>query len=421
VVHRWGSLVLIASLLGLGGCLGTPLPGQPDHNPPEEAIVIVALVDSGINVYHRDFQDPAAISLPSRLSALPIIPVDLSFGPDYESSRAADSTFWNSLESGQLYWFRGTRILAASMQDPSAGQEMLDTVPHGTGAVATIMGHAPASWVLMVTAGTVPLPETNFAYTAEAVRWLGKQPWIDAISLSLGLPFHLRDSNLEEVVAATRSATANGKIVVASIGNDPTPGVTSQFAGPPWVVSAGGVENGTKGESTLASKGPDFVSDYAVQAPCGEHVTDYCEYIGTSFSTPMVAGAFARAIHDLRVATGHQGGIQDGALVKASGLRVTNHDLREAFNRTATYWATTDYQPRPPPLDDPILAPFRVTHPIGPAPWTQMGWGYVGHEHGPLVADLLFHGQPLPEKPPEAVRHMEAQQAAREAYWGQQG
>lgn len=417
------AIAVLGLAMVLAGCLGVP---EPRRGPGETLpfSVVIAVVDSGINPYHEQFRAPG-FRLPPEL-ARASTPVTLTFGADYESSVAADSALWDTLEDGRLYWFRDTRVLGIAQSDPAL-EPLLDRSGHGTGTASRVLAEARDGILIAVevTSGRRDTPPfLDPAYTVNGIRWATEQPWIDVVSISLGFPGGVPLEGLEGIPPATKNGSLSGKIIVAGTGNDGTPSMTNQIAGPPWVIKAGGVVPEEHGETVLASKTPDFVADYRVEVACRGDLQATCEQLGTSFSTPTVSGEFAKAIYDLRVALGHRGGITEGALAQhttsaGETFSFTNIDLRAAFNATAVYWNTTDYQPGPPPLDrDPFLLPFRPTVPIGPAPWTQMGWGYVGPSVGASTADLLARGIPLPEKPAEATAYMSELDQARAAYWG---
>lgn len=380
--------------------------------------------DTGFNPYHEVFRAPG-FSLPRRVLDAHPIPIRLTLGPDWQADYEADKAVWSSLEREKLYWFVGTRVLGIAFTEPGIEPLILDDAyfPHGSGTSATVATEDPNSLIVMVTSDslsrTLP-PFFDPQYDIQAMHWMVNQSWIDEVSISLGAPAGLPINGFDEFPNLTAAAVASGKVVIAGTGNDATPSLTNQIAGPPWVVKAGGVDPGQQGETVLASKGPDFVGDFVVHAACAKDVHATCEYLGTSFSTPTVAGAFSRAIHALRVAAGQDGGIRDGALVDSGGVRVTNRDLREAFNRSALYWNTTDYAPAVPPVPNgtypALLVPFRLADPVLPTPWVQMGWGYANGSLGERLAQAILAHR-LPSKPDAAVAYMQALDAAREQYW----
>ena len=105
-----------------------------------------------------------------------------------------------------------------------------------------------------------------------------------------------------------------------------------------------------------------------------------------------MAGALSKVILDLRLASGHTGGI-DGKYIDPV-LGITRADLRDAMNRTASYAPEAKY-------------PNSGIVPLNPvAPWLQWGWGfYDGWVAAATYAHLL--GDTQPAKPDEAVLYME--------------
>jgi hypothetical protein len=206
----------------------------------------------------------------------------------------------------------------------------------------------------------------------------------------------------------------SGKLVTAAAFNLPTPTIGSGTCGPPWVISVGGVESVTHGEQPRAAKLVDVVSDYTRLIP-GSEPDAYENASGTSLGAPLVAGVLANSVLDLRSRAREAGGAA-GVLCSCRGRNVTNADFRGALNATAQYWNLTDYDPLNY-SSDPILLLAFATTPILPAPWVQMGWGFVGPDTGAEVVRVLAGGRADP-KPVPAVAYMAQQEALREAYWG---
>jgi subtilase family protein len=277
------------------------------------------------------------------------------------------------------------------------------------------------------------------------IEWAAAQPWIDVISMSLGrladigglwatsdpvpldgLPYQ-DDTRISR---ASKAAYASGKLVFAAAGNEPTISVTDDFSGPAEVISVGGAERTTNGTTVISSKYGDFVSNFTnVVASKGDN-DGYHWTQGTSFACPTAAGAASAVVLGLREHYGHEGGIVNGSLVDVPGTRLTNRDVRDALNQTASYWAPEQYDPlgmEPDPLDDPtdpdrvLLWAGGATTPVV-APWVQMGWGYVGNETiAPALARLT--GTPLPVDDQTALLkavaapYMKLNYGVRETYW----
>ncbi|MBW3582722.1 MAG: S8/S53 family peptidase [Euryarchaeota archaeon] len=383
--------------------------------------VVVAVIDSGVHAHHERFARPetfapgtldvaatdSATGLPPLYVPLPLLPGD---DPDIVPEIVQPKT---------LYRFAGTNLLYYSVLDEVTA---LDPDGHGTATAGVVAENAPDATIVLV--------QTDTGFLEPAIEWAVAQPWIDIISVSWGcqancawyapLAKSADPLDVEREIKATRAAWATGKLIVFSAGNDPTPHVTDYHDGPPWVVSVGGADPYRKGEAWMASKAPDVLANYTAIAPRSGTDDGYVAVPGTSFSAPVVAGALADAVLRLRSGTGHIGGIQDGALVAAGETTWRNSDVRDALNRTARYWTTTDHDPT---ADHPAQAPedplfaLDAGVPINPAaPWLQMGWGYIDGTTGRAMAEGLMGGT-LPDKPAEAHTYRDQVQSARETLW----
>lgn len=413
---------IVTASISLSGCLVDGIIGGVDDAaaaPGARPYSIVAVIDSGINAYHEAFRlrnEPDAWDLEPALAGLPRL--HLTFDGDYASNVAADARTWASVEAFTLYAIPGTRILtiawpANNSDDDELGEHMIldRQLPrgHGTTVAARVIEANPEAYVLMIHGGPTG--------GAEALRWAARQPWIDVVSVSLGTvanaPYYLAK---ERWVAASREA-ASSKLVFVAAGNEPTPALTDEVGGPPWVVLVGGANGRSKGEAPDASKGVEYVSDSFIEcAPLPDSVTGCGRNAGTSFSAPYVAGAYSQALLTLRRSVANQAppGTPGDGLVR---------DLREAFNASAEYWSTQDWNPEinttsTDPRD--VVAPAVLGGgPVAPAagpigPWQQMGWGYLGPGASERAVTAL---QGTSAKPPEAVTYMQAQHDVREAYW----
>ncbi|HWG92515.1 MAG TPA: S8/S53 family peptidase, partial [Candidatus Thermoplasmatota archaeon] len=351
--------------------------------------------DTGVNVYHNVFQAPGRGSPADRIASFPggareLAPASTG---SYDARVAADKAFWDSLKVGEFVAFRDNRIVGAismgslgDAMNPSS-RIVLDDVGHGTGTAGAVALTAPNVDIVMVQVGAASL--------ANGIRWAAEQPWIDVLSISWGtLANAPADALGGDLVDATRAAAAAGKLVIVSAGNEPTLAWTDGNNGPAWVVAVGGADPETRGETSSASKGAEVVSDYSPALPTVNSVDAMEEMYGTSFATPIVAGVAAEAL----------------TLVRAVGLSATADQLRTALHQAAEYWDTTDYSvPGYIGTSQPI--------PVAPTPWVQMGWGYLNVEHiGPVAGALA--GNAPPAKDAAAVAYMDAQMAARRAFWG---
>jgi len=362
--------------------------------------VVVAVIDTAINPYHEHFR--AAEPIPDDVLATFTDEkgraperVRLAAQGSWEERREADARVWDGIESGRVHHFEGTRVLAVSF-----GGNIIDGGSHGTATSGAVLDAHPDAIVVLVQGGS------------EGERWAATTPWVDLLSESYGL--YCGQPVLEvlpgdSTAKSNKLAWENGKVPVGAADNTPCPAPNDGTSGPPWVVGVSGdhPDEGGACREPMSGNAPDFTADFTQDLPLDRSLDGYGTTSGTSFATPTTAGSYARALHQVRTAWGHEGGIVDGALAVApDGARLTHVELREAFNRTAVYFGTTTT----------CSEPDRV--PVNPAaPWVQMGWGHVDAEVGDAAAAVLL-GAEAPEKDPEAVRYMAALYAYRQQAWG---
>lgn len=389
----------------------------PDLDPVDttgDGRVVVALVDTGVNPYHRAFRAPdlETRDLPARIEAVPEdgaprdpLSVPLREASSYRASLRQDAGAWARLPARRLVHFEGTRVLGYNIagEDPPA-VPILDGSGHGTMTSHAVARQNPHALVVMITGGDYD----------RGVRWAADQPWIDLVSLSWGPVVNAAGAAEPyafdfTTAQATHEAWNAGKLVFAATANEPGPAHPDTTSGPPWVHSVSGSQPDTKGRAFMSGNGVDTVANWTQTLAHHRSLNETITGSGTSFATPLTAGVASRILTEVRATTGHEGGITDGAFVDAGSVRVTNGDLREALNRSAVYWDATDYGGPTDPGPSVPVAPA--------APWVSMGWGHVdGRVVAPAVAGLLGK-QPLQEKPDAAVTYMEANHDARAAYW----
>ena len=136
-----------------------------------------------------------------------------------------------------------------------------------------------------------------------------------------------------------------------------------------------------------------------------------------------MAGAFGQALLDVRAAA--RGDPHDGVLWKGTGQPgspladgdLTNEELRSAMAAHATWFEATDYQPAHP-LCLTAAQVGGAPVPLGPAPWTSVGWGYTGPAEARAAAAWLLGGPAPTAKPMEATLWMDGLGQARAALKG---
>lgn len=398
--------------------------GSPDRPADaagaDDARVVVAVVDTGINVYHEAFRADGHVPVPDAVDAsdeapapVPLqVPLTLEGNERVADGAIRDDAQWRATAPKTLYRFEGTRVLGISFIKEAA-YPVLDFAGHGTATSATVLKAHPEADLVMV--------QTTGGTLGEAIRWAAAQPWIDVISVSWGaagnLPFEVVFGH--DVAAAAKAAQESGKVFVKSAGNDPSLNY-GDSDGPPWVIAVSGAEPTSRSRDAVPSNGGmDFVSDFSVDVATFRSINGTGWTQGTSFAAPHTAGSFARAIHLVREEAGHTGGIRDGMLVDAGGIQLDWDGIVAAMARAAVYWDTAEYDPTSPPGDDPVTQVLGTGTPFLPgAPWVTAGWGYVDGAAGEAAAHHILGHASLPEKPPEAQAYMALQQQVRGAIWG---
>jgi len=213
----------------------------------------------------------------------------------------------------------------------------------------------------------------------------------------------------EDLGDASRQVWEAGKVPVFSAGNSPTASPTDPLDGPPWIVSVGGVDPDRRAETWTASKAPDVVSDFLVEAPRADATNGTTTVAGTSFAAPRCPARSPRPC--------------------ASSARALATSPVRARSSTATCRSTTcscatpSTRPRTgaPEDGDPTAGDTETLTDSGPtinpaAPGLQMGWGYVNASTADTIAQDLPEGD-LPERRADAQAYMDGRQETRRALW----
>ena len=402
-VATWAvvSLVLVSSVLV--GCL--------DNNDVDDveivddkvrnAYSIVAPIDTGINVYHNHFI--LNETLPNwMLESLGVtmwcnITTEGTWQERYEADR---ETCWDVITSSDVVYFPGTRIIATTpddgteipiLDDPSDG--------HGTAVTGAVLDANPDAIIFFVE-----------GFSDAAVLAAANQPLVDIITTSFGPIGSIPVPGIED---STRVAVVeNKKIHTGAADNTPSPAVQDPTAGPPWSIGVSGyAEEEDDQKETMSGSYPDIAADWTQMLPNHDDIDGYHETSGTSFATPRTAGILSKVLTMLRENSGDllSGASEErnGLLVNGTNLSVSNDDIRDALNLSAWYPSASSWDPT------------SGTLPISPvAPCTQVGWGVVNLSNIQPLFNHLAGIDSMPQRPADVVACMEANQAMREAYWG---
>lgn len=402
-VATWAvfSLVLVSS--ALAGCIDSNDTDDVEivDEKVRNAYTIVAPIDTGINVYHNHFI--LNETLPDwMLESLGVtmwcnITTEGTWQERYEADR---ETCWDVITSSDIVYFPGTRIIASTpddgteipiLDDPSDG--------HGTAVTGAVLDANPDAIIFFVE-----------GFSDAAVLAAANQPLVDIITTSFGPIGSIPVPGIED---STRVAVVeNKKIHTGAADNTPSPAVQDPTAGPPWSIGVSGyAEEEDDQKETMSGSYPDIAADWTQMLPNHDDIDGYHETSGTSFATPRTAGILSMVLTMLRENSGDllSGASEErnGLLVNGTNLSVSNDDIRDALNLSAWYPSASSWDPT------------SGTLPISPvAPCTQVGWGVVNLSNIQPLFNHLAGIDSMPQRPADVVACMEANQAMREAYWG---
>lgn len=432
---------------------------QPrDVQPRPQAVV--SLLDTGINPYHQAFRwdDPRAESHPS--TYIPGYPedaqrLDLSLDADNWSAavRADCPDVWSEIETRQLYWIPGTKIVGAitfegdpldCSEDPeeASASRILDISGHGTmtasRAAGNTYGACPDCYIVSI--------ET---LGEEAVTWAGEQAsWIDLQSNSWApiLPGWAPEGDIvaydlvndpsfvRAVEQAARKhlalwASGNGAANRLGAVGHPTL-LDPHFT--PSVVIVGGHDSGYV--ATWPSFPPHVVSD-ACDSWAAYHdsmdESDATVGSGTSGAAPYVAGkAAGMLLHARRMLDHTDTGLADG--VAASGTAAVDPSQGPltdgVLNRTewrSLVLKTAQQRPQREHADGPRcgIVEGLVLYGSTPVKWEDVpesypaylhiGYGAVNNASTERALHVLEGTEPLPQRP-DASAYFAVDRTARE-------
>ncbi|MET0646522.1 MAG: S8 family serine peptidase [Pyrinomonadaceae bacterium] len=416
--------------------------GPGGHTPAGPARVVVADIDSGINVYHSYFYAggelyktaaPSSVT-PEVLAAFRIDAahqIELTRTGNFAADYAADlGRVWSNIRPGEPYWFKGTNVIAVSFAPgarPVLPDDSADT--HGFGTAAAVLRANPEAIVLFVE-----------GISDDSERYAFTHPEVDVVTTSYGIPgsvpapsavFGNAYSHLNQ---SFYGVVALGKMHFGASDNSPALSPPDGTSGPWWSIGVAGFEEATEG-TTPADPGsngkqlvsgslPDFVADFTQVLPyCADCETGgYQSVSGTSFATPRSAGTASKIILEARRALNHVGGMNytergEPALVLGSGRRVTNWQVRRALERAAYFPRVTEYTPTTTGTYNLTSLPV-----LDPAPWATVGWGVITTAPSREVvtqalAALGVRGTLTRKKGADACAFMSALVTARHLFW----
>ena len=394
-------LMLSAPLVG---CLG----GHDEGTEPETEVSegfgsfsVVAPVDTGINVYHDHFTMNESYPqwLLDQLGVNMVCNITNN-GTWQERYEADKESCWDVIESGDIVWFRGTRIIGTTpdddteipiLDDPSDG--------HGTAVTGAVLNANPEAVIFFVE-----------GFSDAAVLAAANQPLVDIITTSFGPILSLPFPGIED---ATKVAVVQEKkIHTGAADNSPSPAIQDSTAGPPWSIGISGyAEEDDDQKETMSGSYPDIAADWTQFLPNHDDIDGYHWTSGTSFATPRTAGLLSEVLESLRSEYGDLSSGADpesrmGFIVNGTNFSLTNDDLRDALNLSAWYPSFSTWDP------------LSGTTPMSPvAPCTQVGWGVVNESNVKPIIGHLNGSSAIPQRSFDVEICMETNQDIREAYW----
>ena len=401
---------------------GSLLVGGPAQARAGRARVVVAVIDTGINPYHEFFhQDGPVYGFDKPSSVTPAVLrelgvdrdhiVRLTRTGDFGADFAKDSSQFDRMKKGELYWFEGTNVLGISFEEEQYLRPDGNGGTHGIGTAGSVIRANPEAIVIAVEGMAVP----------EAEEWAFTEPAVDIVSTSYGPATSY--PTLRNLPHSYEGVVERGKAHFGAAANDPTWSSLDETSGPWWTIGIAGFQEtdgeefDSGGRQLSSGNVPDFVGDFTQDLPYCRNCEEGLRSVsGTSFATPRSAGTFSKILLTARRAAGHRGGIvvRDGEplLVNGRGISLTVWDIRRALEEAAYYPGMADY-------GDPDAGSVPVND---QAPWLQTGWGLISPQESYDVIDqtlalLGIGGRPTAEKPQQACDFMTQNMNARHAYW----
>ena len=397
------SLVLVMITASLSGCISDDSVDETliEDDDTFRNYSVVAPVDTGINVYHDHFRTNETYPewLVDGLGVT--MTCDLTFSGTWQERYEADKeTCWDNINSTDIVYFPGTKIIGTTpddnteipiLDDPSDG--------HGTAVTGAVLDANPDAIIFFVE-----------GFSDAAVLAAANQPLVDIISTSFGPIGSIPVPGIED--ATEIAVVQEKKIHTGAADNSPSPAVQDSTAGPPWSIGISGyAEEGDDQKETMSGSYPDIAADWTQVLPNHDDIDGYHETSGTSFATPRTAGLLSKVIQHLRTesgdfSSGADPNLRSGYLVNGDDMNISQAQIRDALNLSAWYPSFNTWDP------------LSGTTPVSPvAPCTQIGWGVVNESNVEPMINHLNGNLIQPERPSDVTLCMETNQEIRETYW----
>ena len=397
------SLVLVMITASISGCISDDYVDETliEEDGTFRNYSVVAPVDTGINVYHDHFRTNE--TYPEWLiEGLGVtMTCELTFNGTWQERYEADKeTCWDNINSTDIVYFPGTKIIGTTpdddteipiLDDPSDG--------HGTAVTGAVLDANPDAIIFFVE-----------GFSDAAVLAAANQPLVDIITTSFGPIGSIPVPGIED--ATNIAVVQEKKIHTGAADNSPSPAVQDSTAGPPWSIGISGyAEEGDDQKETMSGSYPDIAADWTQVLPNHDDIDGYHETSGTSFATPRTAGLLSKVIQHLRTESGDFSSgadpeLRDGFLVNGDDMNISQAHIRDALNLSAWYPSFNTWDP------------LSGTTPVSPvAPCTQIGWGVVNESNVEPMINHLNGDLIQPDRPSDVTLCMETNQEIRETYW----
>ncbi len=325
-----------------------------DGDSAIDDVVVIAVIDSGINPYHWDYvgaympqhqnadptddlpldRDPAEWlpGHPGRAAFADYRPIRLTLDTEdpFRSTtelHAQDAAQWGLIRYSEgtrndqvkMYWFPGTKIIGHVAFPPGLIGDPVTSAALGSpsGTVDTWAAESHGIGTSSVSAGNIhgSCPNCLIVYvhgtSEQANEWVAQQDWIDLQTNSWGASFAYRErAYAGSDTELQRQAVERGQQIFFSAGNGqanafvaPNTTLMSSQEGPDWIVTVGAISPTDSSSYSGHGKPADIASigsRYPSATGGGDMTTAQGNFSGTSNATPVVAGLYGEALYRLR-------------------------------------------------------------------------------------------------------------------------
>ena len=403
--------------------------------------VVIAINDSGINPYHRDYSaatypDRSILTategftrhpseyLPGYPGDAEALPVTLGKGylpaedcPDivdepttvtatggFRINASCAGGLWNPerIEGGKLYWIPGTKIIGAYSSDPD-DHPILDDNGHGTGASSVSAGNTYGS----CTACLIVFDE------GFGSDWTATQTWIDFVSNSYGninltpdLPVNLLSNAID-----VKGAVERGQTWLFASGNGhgnafvvPNTSYSQAHDGPDWIVRVGAIDSANR-QPVIGDGMPADVSSFGTgPLPSASAISDTAadSFGGTSAATPITSGVFGLVLAAARDAVGDdRSGQRPGSAVAVGRPVAGSPYLGDGVLDRGELWELVFKTSLPGEYPDTDVSLFTASYPLDQLHYLFEGYGISDEASAARAVDVMLGAAPLPVRAEE--------------------